>query len=129
MEKWGICSLRIEDAPPQADTFMRGVYVPAPRGSGPSKTKRVLRLRPPAHALNDAPAAFDKTPHAHPLGSKATLARVGHVVKVSPFDFCPTKIKAQNGVAAGAHATRVDDILGRGAVGDYLSAPWGMVGN
>ena len=116
-KKWGTWSLDVKKASLRADGLQREEFLCAPAACGPSGTHRIWNWHAPSSALNDGPAAFQKTLQRSRFRSLAR-ARCPRFRRVASGFF----FLAGVGAAVGAPTTHIGEVLGCGEPAIFLKA-------
>ena len=100
-----------------ADATRRGAIRRAPPGRNLLGASRVSTLRYPAYGLNEAPAAFYKTPYEYLLGAGGSANMEGLRFATPTFGRHLHTINKATSGSASAPTAHVDDVLGCGQAG------------
>ena len=98
IKKWDLWSSGIENAFLQAGGFARNVFLQGPVEWGPLRSDRIWKLQAPGRGLNDAPAAFRRSPKRHILDPDNSMRGAGLRCQASLFDPCPLFVFRGKGV-------------------------------
>ena len=104
----------VRDAFLRVDGFERDVINQSPPEWLPGEPRRVRKLDAPSCCLNDTPVAPRWTPKRYLINNADSLEALDLRLEASQFDPFSFFAHRTSGAAAGAMATRIDDLLGCG---------------